>query len=78
MSVIGKLKGMIGNWLVGRGIKKGVKSAVVALVGIIGAAKVSGVEIDQQKFELWLSTAAIGIATTALNYIKVRFNISWL
>lgn len=68
MEIIGKAK----EWLFTIALKKGVKAAVVFIVGILAAKEVPGIEINPDAMTTYLTALAVSGLTMLLNYIKVK------
>lgn len=64
------------RFLWSRAIAKGVKSGIVALIGLIGVAKLAvwGITIDQTA----LAAAVIGALGTLRNWLKQTKGMAWL
>lgn len=82
------LEKVIGGFIVKKGLAKGTKAATSAIVGLVAAALAKhsvqvwltnlGVTIDPVTLEQGIAVAVTGAVATLLNYVKTRFNISYL
>ncbi len=84
MGLKDKISGLFTGWVLSRGVKKGVKAAVAALVGLLTSVKVAtvlqglGVTVDVAKLEAGATVMVTGAVATALNWAKVRMKLEWL
>lgn len=84
MGLKDKISGLFTGWVLSRGVKKGVKAAVAALIGLLTSVKVAtalqglGVTVDPMKLEAGATLMVTGAVATALNWAKVRLKLEWL
>ncbi len=84
MGLKDKISGLFTGWILGRGVKKGVKAAVATLIGLLTSVKVAtvlqglGVTVDMVKLEAGATVMVTGAVATVLNWAKVRFKLDWI
>lgn len=82
------LEKIVGEYIVKKGVAKATKAAISAAVGLAAAALAKqqvqqylamlGVTIDPVTLEQGIAAIVTGLIAFLLNFLKTRFNISYL
>lgn len=75
-----KASANVKEWLVGVAAKKVIKRVVVLVVSYISADALqkAGITIDMAHFQEFLTAAAFTGLTVFLNWVKVKYGLTWL
>ena len=78
------LSDVVQEWLFSVALKKGVISLVKVVIAFVTSVKVApilsqlGISIDQTVLVGGLTSILTGLLTMAKNWLKMKYNITWL